>query len=102
MVRAGINGLQVSFPTMVEFLIFLGCEGVNFPLQTIGFMGSEELLQKFCLHISPIPNSSRPQRVEPDFSLGLQSKREELQSHHINIRDVLFKGIAYFLELPDV
>ena len=65
-------------------------------------MGAEELLQKFYLHISPIPNSSRPQRVEPDFSLVLQSKREELQSHQINIGDVLFEGIAYFLELLDV
>ena len=65
-------------------------------------MGAEEFHQKFCLHISPIPNSFRPQRVGPDFSLVLQSQIEELKPHQIHFGDVLFIGIAHFLELPDM
>ena len=65
-------------------------------------MGAKEFLQKFSLHVDLIPNGSLPQRVEPDFSLVLQSQRKELQPHQIHIGDVLFEGIAYFLEFPDV
>ena len=45
MVRTGIEGLWVPFLTLIEFLIFLGCKGVNLPLQIIGFMDAEEFLQ---------------------------------------------------------
>ena len=65
-------------------------------------MGAEEFLKKFSLHISPIPDGPRPQGVEPNLSLVLQSQREELYPHQILIGDVLFEGIAYFLELLDV
>ena len=102
MVRTGIDGFQVPLPTLVEFLIFVGYKGVNLPLQTIGSMGAEEFLKKFSLHVCPIPNGPRPQRVEPNLSLVLQSKRKELQHHQIHIGVVLFEGISYFLELPDV
>ena len=102
MVRTGIDGFQVPLPALVEFLIFVGCKGVNLPFQTIGSMGVEEFLQKFRLHVCPISNGPRPQGVEPNLSLVLQSQREELQPHQIHIGDVLFEGIAYFLKLPDV
>ena len=36
MVRMGTKGFQVSFPALVEFFIFVGCEGVDLPLQTVG------------------------------------------------------------------
>ena len=93
---------MVSNPALVEFLIFVGCKGVNLPLQTIGSMGVEEFLQKFNLHVCPIPNDPRPQRVEPNLSLVLQSQRKELQTHQIHIGYVLFEGIAYFLGFLDV
>ena len=102
MVRTDIDSFQVPFPPLVEFLLFMGCESVNLPLQTIGSMGAEEFLQKFSLHVCPIPNGPRPQRVEPNLSLVLQIQRKELQPHHIHVGDVFFEGIAYFLELPDV
>ena len=102
MVTTDIDGFQVPLPTLVEFLIFVGCKGVNLPLQTIGSMGAEEFLQNFSLHVCPISDGPRPQGIEPNLSHVLQSEREELQPHQIHIGDVLFEGIACFLELPDV
>ena len=102
MVRTGIDGFQVPLPALVEFLIFVGCKGVNLLLQTIGSMGAKKFLQKFSLHVCPIYDGPQPQGVEPNLSFVLQSQREELQPHQIHIGDVLFEGIAYFLELPDV
>ena len=45
MVRTCIDGFQVPCPAMVEFLIFMGCKGVNLPLQTISSMGVEEFFK---------------------------------------------------------
>ena len=71
MVRTGIDGFQVPLPALVEFLIFVGCKGVNLPLQTIGSMGAQEFLQKFSMHICPIFDGPRPKGVDPNLSLVL-------------------------------
>ena len=76
MVRVGTNGFQVPFLAPVEFLIFMGCKGVNLPLQTVGFVYGEKFLQELSLHFCPISDGPQPQRVEPKFGLVLQSKRK--------------------------
>ena len=81
MVRAGTNGFQIPFPTPVEFLIFMGRKGVNLPLQTVGSMCVENFLQELGLHLCLIPDGPRPQRVEPNFVLVLQSQRKKFQPH---------------------
>ena len=102
MVRTDIDGIQVPFPTLVKFLIFVGCKGVNLPLQTVGYVCGEKFLQELSLHFCPIPNGPWPQRVEPNLSLVLQSQRKKIQPHQILIGSILLEGIAYFLKFPDV
>ena len=38
MVRTGTDGFQVSFLALVDFFIFVGCESVDLPFQTVGSM----------------------------------------------------------------
>ena len=78
MVRAGTNGFQIPFPALVEFLISMGCKGVNLPLQTVGSVCGEKFLQKLSLHLCPIPDGPRPQRFELNFGLVLKSQRKKI------------------------
>ena len=76
MVMVGTDGFQIPFPALVEFLIFMGCKGVNLPLQTVGSVCGEKFLQELSPHLCSIPDGPRPHRVEPNFGLVLQSQRK--------------------------
>ena len=60
MVRTSIDGFQVPFPALVEFIIFMGYKGVNMPLQTASSMCGEKFLQELNLRFYPILNGPRP------------------------------------------
>ena len=49
MVWAHIDGFKISFPALIKFLTVMSCKGVDLPLEIVGRMGTEELLQKFRL-----------------------------------------------------
>ena len=102
MVRTSIDGFQVPFPTLVEFLIFMGYKGVNLSLRTIGSMCGENFLQELSLHFCSVPNGPWPQRVKPNLGLILLSQRKKFQPHQIHIGSILLEGIAYFLKVPDM
>ena len=102
MVRTDIDGFQVPFPALVEFLIFVGCKGVNLPLQTVGSVFGENFLQELNLHFCPIPNGPRPKRVEPNLGLIFQSQRKKFQLHQVHIGSILLEGVVDFLKFPNV
>ena len=102
MVRISIDGFQVPFLALVEFLIFMGYKGVNMPLQTVRSMCGEKFLQELSLHFCPISNGPEPQRVKPNLGLIIQSQRKKLQPHQIHIGSILFEGVVDFLKFLDV
>ena len=59
MVWACIDGLQISFPTLIKS--FISCKGVDLPLQVVGLMSTEELLQKFRLQHGSVPDGPWPE-----------------------------------------
>ena len=60
MVRAGTDGLHIPFPALIKFFTVMSCKGVDLPLQIVGFVGTEELLQKFSLQLCPVPDGPWP------------------------------------------
>ena len=60
MVRACIDSFKIPFPALIKPLTVMSCKGVNFPLQIVGLMGIEELLQKFYLQLCPVPDGPWP------------------------------------------
>ena len=60
MVWACIDGFKIPFPALIKSFTVMCCKGVDFPLQIVGLMGTEELLQKFCLQLSPVPDGPWP------------------------------------------
>ena len=78
MVRTSIEGFQVSFPALVQFFIFMGCESVDFPFQIVSFVhGFFFFFYKLSLYLGPISNGPWPQRVEPNLGFILQSQRKK-------------------------
>ena len=60
MVWPRIDGFKISFPSLIKFLTVMSCKGVDFPLEIVGLMGTEELLQKFRLQLSLVPDGPWP------------------------------------------
>ena len=60
MVWAGIYGLQISFPALIKSFTVMSCKGVDLPLQVVGLMSTEELLQKFRLQLGSVPDGPWP------------------------------------------
>ena len=60
MVRACTDGFKIPFLALIKFFTVMSCKGVDLPLQIVGLVGTKELLQKFCLQLCPISNSSWP------------------------------------------
>ena len=60
MVWACIDGLKIPFPALIKSLTVMSYKGINFPLQIVGLMGTEELLQKFRLQLGPVPDGHWP------------------------------------------
>ena len=60
MVRACTDSFKIPFPALIESLIVMSCKGVDFSLQIVGLMGTEELLQKFCMQLCLVPDGPWP------------------------------------------
>ena len=60
MVWACIDGFKISFPALIKIFTVMSCKGVDLPLRIIGLVCIEELLQKFCLQLYPVPNGPWP------------------------------------------
>ena len=60
MVWVRIDGFKIPFPSLIKSFTVMSCKGVDLPLQIVGLMGTEELLQKFRLQLSPVPNGPWP------------------------------------------
>ena len=60
MMRAWTDGFKISFPALIKFLTVMSCKGVDLPLEIVGLMGTEELLQKFRLQLSSVPDGPWP------------------------------------------
>ena len=60
MVWACIDGFKIPFLALIESFTVMSCKGVDLPLQIVGLMGTEELLQKFRLQLNPVPDGPWP------------------------------------------
>ena len=60
MVWACIDGFKIPFPALIKIFTVMSCKGVDLPLQIVGLVGIEELLQKFCLRLCPVPDGPWP------------------------------------------
>ena len=60
MVWACIDGFKIPFPALIKFFTVMSCKGVDLPLQIVGLVCTEELLQKFCLQLCPVPDGPWP------------------------------------------
>ena len=60
MVWACIDGFKIPFLALIKFFTVMSCKGVDLPLQIVGLMCIEELLQKFCLQLCPVPDGPWP------------------------------------------
>ena len=60
MVWECIDGFKIPFPALIKFFTVMSCKGVDLPFQIVGFVCTEELLQKFCLQLCPVPNGPWP------------------------------------------
>ena len=60
MVWARIDGLEIPFPALIKSFTVMSCKGVDLPLQVVGLMSTEELLQEFRLQLSPVPDGPWP------------------------------------------
>ena len=56
MVWARIDGLKIHFLALIKSFTVMSCKGVDLPLQVVGLMSTEELLQEFRLQLSPVPD----------------------------------------------
>ena len=60
MVGACIDGFKIPFPALIKPLTVMSCKGVDFPLQIVSLVGTEELLQKFRLQLCPVHDGPWP------------------------------------------
>ena len=60
MVRACIDGFKIPIPTLIKSFTVMSCKGVDLPLQVVGLMSTEELLQEFRLQLSLVPDGPWP------------------------------------------
>ena len=60
MMRACTDGLKIPFPALIKSLTVMSCKGIDFPLQVVGLMSTEELFQELCLQLSPVPDDPWP------------------------------------------
>ena len=81
MVRTGTEGFQVSFPALVEFFTFVGCECVDLPLQTVGSVCGNF----FFLITQPTAQSNSEWSLalesEPNLGIIFQSQRKYFLPH---------------------
>ena len=60
MVRVGTDGPRIPFSALIKFLTVMSCKGADLPLQIVGLVCTEELLQKFFLQLCPVPDGPWP------------------------------------------
>ena len=60
MVMACTDSFKIPFPALIKSLTVMSCKGINFCLQIVGLMGTEELLQKLSLQLCPVPDGPWP------------------------------------------
>ena len=60
MVWACIDGFKIPFLALIKIFTVMSCKGVDLPLQIVGLVGIEELLQKLCLRLCPVPDGPWP------------------------------------------
>ena len=60
MVRACTDGFKIPFPALIKPFTVMSCKGVDLPLQVVGLMSTEELLQEFRLQLGPVPDGPWP------------------------------------------
>ena len=51
MVRACTDGFKIRFPALIKIFTVMSCKAVDLPLQIVGLVCTEELLQKFYLQL---------------------------------------------------
>ena len=60
MTRACTDGLQISFPALIKSFTVMSYKGVDLPLQVVGLMSTEEILQEFHLQLGLVPDGPWP------------------------------------------
>ena len=60
MVRACTDGFKIPFPALIKIFTVMSCKDVDLPLQIVGLVCTEELLQKFCLQLCPVLDGPWP------------------------------------------
>ena len=60
MMKACTDGFQISLPALIKSFTVMSCKGVDHPLQVVGLMVTEELLQKFRLQLDLVPDGPWP------------------------------------------
>ena len=74
MMRACTDGLKIPFPALIKSLTVISFKGIDLPLQVVGLMSTEELLQEFFLQLSLVPDGPWLSELSQILDLSLRVK----------------------------